>query len=287
MNRVNVFSFYKLGELLQCVKETNFSTAGTEELLILGRAKACLIDFLRSVEAGLRRSKGSAGNVLEKLNKLEAALLEERIIADHEIDGLCEAVEDFGVILESESRDALRVFAVLPKDVCDTAKLVDHAEDVLGEKTLPALPGVIRNDVNLAGRCLAFELWTATGFHAMRAVEAMCREYYLVTTENPPLDTFRLGEIIAELERRLEQEEGAKVSDSPLGLIVYTLLRLNKLYYLPVLHSKMILTSETAVQVFELATEVITMICDDLTSRSESSGIDNGIAAADCYMLGP
>jgi hypothetical protein len=260
---------------------------GIKELLIVGRAKASLNDYLRSVESGLRRSKGSAGNILEKLNKLEAAVLEERIIADHDIRGLCEAVEGFGIILESESRDDLRVFAVMPKGIYDTAKLVDHAEDIFAERTLCALPEAIRNDVNLAGRCLAFELWTAMGFHAMRAVEAICREYQQVATRNPSLGTVPLGEIIAELEKRLEQEEGAKVSDSPLGLIIYTLLRLNTVYCLPVMDPRMTLTSETAIHVFELATDVITMICDDLASRSESVNLDDGIAAAACYMLGP
>ncbi|MGO8813135.1 MAG: hypothetical protein ACLQVG_00520 [Terriglobia bacterium] len=154
----------------------------------------------------MRRSKGSAGNVLKKLNELEAALLEERIIADHEIHRLREAVDDFGTALESESRYDLRVFAVAPKGLYDTAKLVDHAEDIL--------------------------------------------------------------------------------SNSPLGLIIYTLLRLNKVYGIPVMHPRMTLTPETAEQVFELATDVIKMICDDLSSRSESSDI-HGIATADSYMIGP
>ncbi len=206
MNRIDLFSFYKLGELLQCASETNLANPGINELLTVGRAKAGLTDFLRSVESGLRRSKGSAGNVLKKLNELEAALLEERIIADHEIHRLREAVDDFGTALESESRYDLRVFAVAPKGLYDTAKLVDHAEDIL--------------------------------------------------------------------------------SNSPLGLIIYTLLRLNKVYGIPVMHPRMTLTPETAEQVFELATDVIKMICDDLSSRSESSDI-HGIATADSYMIGP
>jgi len=286
MNRIDLFCFYKLGELLQCAAETNLANPGIKRLLTVVRAKACLTDFLRSAESGLRRSKGSAENVLKKLNKLEAALREEGIVEDHEIHGLCEAVDDFGTALESERRGDLRVFAVMPKGLYDTAKLADHAEDIIEEKTLSALPEVIRNDVNLAGRCLAFELWTAMGFHAMRAVEAICREYYQVATGKPALDTVSLGEIIAELEKRLRQEEGANASDSPLGLIIYTLLRLNKVYGIPVMHPRMTLTPETAKQVFELATDVITMICDDLSSRSESSDI-HGIATADSYMIGP
>ena len=285
MNRVSVFSFYKLGELLQCARETRLSAAGVKELLIIGRAKACLTDFTRSAEAGLRRSKERAQEVLEELEELEATVLEERIIEDREIHRLWGAVEDFGVVLESESRDDLRIFAVMPKGIYDTAKLVDHAEDILGERALSELPEGIGDDVNLAGRCLAFELWTATGFHAMRAVNAISRRYHQVATKDPPLDAAPLDEIIAKLEKRLQEEEGAKVSDSPLGLIIATLLRLNKVYCIPVMHPKMTLTSETARQIFELATGVISMICEDLSSRSESS--DTAITTADCCILGP
>jgi hypothetical protein len=177
-------------------------------------------------------------------------------------------VEDFGAILESESRDDLRIFSVMPKGSYDRKKLVDNAQTILGETTLSKLPEEIGNDVNLAGRCLAFDLWTAAGFHAMRAVEGMARRYYEVVTRNPPIDRVPLGGVIAELEKRLEKEAGTKVSESRLGLIIANLRRLNKTYRLPVMSPHMTLTPEGAQQVFEMATSVIPMICKDIRCRT-------------------
>jgi hypothetical protein len=268
MNRVNVFSFYKLGALLQCAEEIKSSTASVTALLIVDNAAACLADFLRSNEAGLRRSRESALLIKDKLGELEAKLREGRPVEDHAAFGLWGAVEDFGAILESESQDDLRIFAVMPKGSYDRKKLVDRAEAILGETTLSIIPKEIANEVNLAGRCLAFDLWTAAGFHAMRAVEAMARRYYEVVTGNPPIDRVPLGGVIAELEKRLEREEGTKVSESRLGLIIAGLRRLVKMYRIPIIHPQMSLTPESAQEVFEMAASVIPMICKDIRFRT-------------------
>jgi hypothetical protein len=270
MNLVNVFSFYKLGRLLQDARSVKLSSADVKELLIVAHAGACLTDFLRSDEAGLRRSRESAKKVLDELEKLETKLRHERTIEDHEILGLWGAVEDFGVILESESGHDLRIFSVTPKGIYDRTKLVDHAEAILGQDILDRLPQEIQTDMNLAGRCFAFELWTATGFHAMRAVEAITRRYHQVVVKNPAPDVVTLGGFITELEKELQKEEGTKVSDSPLGLIVATLRRVNKIYRIPVMHPNMTLTEDTAKRVFELAANVIPTICDDLLIRSRN-----------------
>lgn len=268
MNRVNVFSFYKLGALLQCAKEIKPSTTSVKAPLIVGNALACLTDFLRSNEAGLRRSKESALVVHDKLRELETKLREGKIIEDHETFELWGAVEDFGVTLESECQDDLRIFSVMPKGSYDRTKLVDRAQALLGETTLSKLPTETKIDVNLAGRCLAFDLWTATGFHAMRAVEGIARRYCEVVTKNPPSDRLSLGGVITELEKRLEKEEGTIVSDSRLGSIIALLRRLYKVYRTPVMHPHMTLTPESAQQVFEMATRVIPMICEDIYYRT-------------------
>ncbi len=268
MNRVNVFSFYKLGGLLQCAKDLKLSAPGVKPLLILRNAESGLTDFLTSNEAGLSRSKESALVVLDKLAELEAKLRDGRAIDDHEIYGLWGAVDRFGAILESESRDDLRVFSVLPKGIYDRTNLADNAQAILGEATLSKLPEQIENEVSLAGRCLAFDLWTAAGFHAMRAVDAMTRRYYEVVTKNPPIDRVSLGGVVAELEKRLEKEEGTKISESRLGLIIAALRRLTKMYRFPIMHSQMTLTPEGAQQVFEMATSVIPMICEDISLRT-------------------
>ena len=102
----------------------------------------------------------------------------------------------------------------------------------------------------------------------MRAVDAMTRRYYEVVTKNPPIDRVALGGVIVELEKRLEKEEGTKISESRLGLIIAALRRLTKMYRIPVMHPQMTLTPEGAQQVFEMATSVIPMICEDISLRT-------------------
>ena len=128
----------------------------------------------------------------------------------------------------------------------------------------------VANDLKAAGRCLAFGVLTASGFHSVRAVEGAARAYYkLLTGEDPTEAGMPLGPIINGLRKQLEKE--GNDSDTPLGLVISTLARINNMYRKPLTHPEMVLDSpEAAKLVFELAGVAITQIVEDHRTREQN-----------------
>jgi hypothetical protein len=82
-------------------------------------------------------------------------------------------------------------------------------------------------------------------------------------------DNMALGPVVNELRGVLEQEEGQKASDSPLGLIIAHLARMNNIYRKPITHPAMTLDSpDAAKEVFDLAAISISLLEKDFVKRS-------------------
>lgn len=78
---------------------------------------------------------------------------------------------------------SLNVYNVPQLQAYNSRILVEQGERLLPEAALNKLKEqrfeVALHDVRIAGRCLAFDLWTATGFHIARATERLIQEYWL------------------------------------------------------------------------------------------------------------
>jgi len=271
MKPINLFAYYQLGASLRRAAEVKLSNLTTEVAVSIWQGFAQIDKLIDSDPPGGRMYLESANGLRSALHDLIREMGNEKKLKkldDNSIASVWSCLQNFEAVFE-QACAGMRIFSVTPKGIYDTVQLVDSAENALGEKTVRRLPAEVKADFNLAGRCLAFELWTATGFHTIRAVEAVARSYYktvMRVTELP--DNFMLGTLARELTNQLEKEEGTKVSDSPLGLIASALSRINKVYRCPIMHPEMVLNADQARQVFDLASSVIPLILADQEVRS-------------------
>ena len=74
--------------------------------------------------------------------------------------------------------DSLATYAISQKGAYSTPDLIEHAENMIPETTRKLLPPGVTKDVQEAGRCLVFDLPTASGFHILRAVELVMIELW-------------------------------------------------------------------------------------------------------------
>lgn len=72
---------------------------------------------------------------------------------------------------------AMPIFLVPPRGAFDNAYLIDRGDTLFPTALLEKAPET-ELDVQQAGRCIAFNLPTAAGFHMHRANEAVLRRYY-------------------------------------------------------------------------------------------------------------
>lgn len=95
-----------------------------------------------------------------------------------------EALEIFEKEFEQESRQ-LAVFGVTPKGDRDVRILIGDASAKFSNELLAVMPPSTVEDLQEAGRCLAFERATACAFHICRATEALMVAYYEKLTGQP------------------------------------------------------------------------------------------------------
>src|SRR5262245_19607282 len=140
-----------------------------------------------SAKLKLNESAPAARRLLGEVESVLAdySLNPDFVLSDDRVNAFNSA---WGVFEQAVQLDFGRapVYLVTQKGIYGTYDLVNGAEFVFVAEVFSAISDEARGDFNQAGRCLAFGIWTACGFHALRATEKVLREYYEALVEKPP-----------------------------------------------------------------------------------------------------
>jgi hypothetical protein len=157
--------------------------------------------------------------------------------------------------------------------------LVEDATCHLSEEAQKELIHAEKSDFKLAGACLACMLYTATGFHAMRALEVEARRYHMTVIGGQKEVDWTLDPLINGNSGRNQfglrdqwKKEGAR-PDSPLALIISLLASINQIYRNPIMHPEMTLDGPMAKEVFDTAALAISKMVQDRLKRKTIPGI--------------
>ncbi len=157
--------------------------------------------------------------------------------------------------------------------------LAQTADLHLSELARQVVADTIKKDFTWAGACLAADLFTACGFHAMRALETEARTYHTIVTgvemTDVPLWVLIDGDqkTFPGSGLRGQHEKEGSPQDSQLGLVIALLAYLNKIYRRPIMHPEMTLNHETAKEVFDAtAIAISAMVADGEHRREAKSG---------------
>jgi hypothetical protein len=187
----------------------------------------------------------------------------EAILPDEKVQALNSAIQRFEVAVNIELSRA-PIFHVSSKGVLDTRKLIFDAAGVYeGYRT--RLPEEAIQDTNQAGRCLAFALPTAAGFHIARATEAvMLAELTALKCPQPKQRNW--GSYI-----KLLEEHGANAK------VVQHLRQIKDLHRNPLIHPEVTLTALEAQSLWALCTSCIQAMVADMEKLSAQP--DSSISA--------
>ena len=93
----------------------------------------------------------------------------------------------------------LALYYVQPKGGFDNNNLIDKGHELFPTSLSSKCPEAIE-DVVKGARCIAFELWTAMGFHFHRANEAVLRRYYAsIIGTAKPLKNLTMGTMLSSM----------------------------------------------------------------------------------------
>jgi hypothetical protein len=137
--------------------------------------------------------------------------------------------------------------------------LATKAEVNILEDALAIVGDQAKKDFREAGRCLAFEVPTAAGFHAMRATEHVLRQYYALVT-GKPTDRIDWATCTQELKK-------ANANDK----VVQVLDQIRDLHRNPLMHPQEFLSMKEAISLFDIAKSAIGSLAEEIAVLNATS----------------
>lgn len=129
-------------------------------------------------------------------------------IPSYEMWPIKRALEMFEPVFQTEMQRAA-TYLVPKRGTYDLGDLVDRADETFPSELRVLIGAQALEEYRAAGRCYAFGLFTASGYHCCRATEAVLRDYYRELTGKTDKGTETWGKLLEEIEKI----EGANAAD--------------------------------------------------------------------------
>lgn len=257
MEKLNLNLFYQLGSCLNHIAKMNIDDVGKVYNFSLYVDKVKIsIELLRDAFPDLIFCKDDANELLSSINDLYQWL--ENTRRDRyanwggEMDNKGKQIiinaQKFEPVLLAEIQK-LEAFHITRKMGYGALALISHFEETFSDTTRCKLDEDVIEEIRQGGRCLAFDCYTAFGFHIMRATEAVVHQYYIVVCKpasQKPLDNW--GAYISAL-RKIEDDDVKKV--------IALLQQIKDIDRNPIMHPEWVLTQDESTEVFDSAKAAI------------------------------
>jgi hypothetical protein len=257
MEQINCYAFLRLGQVLQqCyslarspLRDWIANADSAEQVLFALLRGGGFFRFEHSRPAAER-----VRSILERVASTEPTARGQSL-TPAEVDDFNGAIADFLAAAQQELSRA-PIFFVTQKGVYDTGTLINNAAAVYDDLR-PTIPSDAIDDTNQAGRCLAFTLPTAAGFHIARATEAVMLKY-MAACECPPLK---------ESQRNWGKYIDALKEKNADAAVLHHLTQLKDLHRNPLIHPEVTLTMQEANSLWSMCTSVIQAMAADARRR--------------------
>jgi len=180
---------------------------------------------------------------------------------DHQMKML---LEKFEQEFEHDSRE-INIFSVPNRCAYSTTLLIDEGESLLPPSARDAVTDYVRNEFHEAGKCLAFNVSTAAGFHLARGVESALRNYYDVLSARKPRPKTKSGKDCP-MVRYIDEVQGW--ADPK---VIATLRQFADLHRNPINHPEAVLTDDEAITLVGITVSCITGMVNDVKSKGHSN----------------
>lgn len=142
--------------------------------------------------------------------------------------------------------------------------LTTKAEVNILEDALAVIDEQAKKDFREAGRCLAFEVPTAAGYHAMRATENVLRQYYALVIEKPT-DRINWATCTQELIKAGANKKVVQVLD-----------QIRDLHRNPLMHPEEFLSMKDAISLFDIAKSAIGSLAEEIARLQLTAALTAG-----------
>jgi len=282
MKKINTHQFFRLATSIHPVAGLADAAEDTflkDWFFVLWTAeRALLSSFFSAGSIYPETSRRAASSLIDSMRDVgvEADLAKVDFntpIPAYKINDIIQKAKDLETVLANDL-PGLDTYHVSKKSIYSTSALVDSAEDALLD-SLPevdrlSVPESVVHDLNQAGKCLAFELPTASGFHTMRAVEGLLRLYWTTVTKpgaavRPP----EMAQCVNELRKAGESNKIQAIVD-----------HIRENHRNPLMHPEDFLDLNDALRLFDLAKSALSAMAQRISDLEKVAKQAAAAAAA-------
>lgn len=258
MKRVNQYYFYQLGMTLHPLSDIQQDAQVASIIWELNSARSWINYLLSNTFVTLVVSKAAASSLVSAINAVIpnntndfSSIDPDKKLSWVEWYNITHDLKEFETVFAAEL-PTFDTYTVLQKGIYSTADLIERAEMAIDESARAILSQGVISDFNQAGRCLALELPTAAGFHTMRAVEGLLREYWkLVIRPSAGRKPPQMAGCIDQLRRNGEDVKLLDILD-----------HIRDLHRNTIMHPEAFLEMKDALRLFDIAKSAISAMGD-------------------------
>lgn len=253
----NLFGLYQLGKRLQAINELLKMGEETNSALsalwgIKGDLSYILADKLLPLSAIKKSAEELLVLIRATLSQVEKMRGE---FPDNATNvSIHNAINTFQFALSEELRQ-LPVYVVARKGNLSRDRLIEGASEGYSQKARDLADSFIKREINESGRCIAFGLFTACGFHILRAVEICIKGYILAVNGELPKSR-NWGKYIEALEK-------AEATNNLIDLIKILKTKRN-----PLMHPQDTLDAEDAMDLFSTCQAIIQFLAKEVFDKN-------------------
>lgn len=190
------------------------------------------------------------------------------VVRSWSLYGVRHALEVFETVFRAEMRETATYY-VPPRGIYSTAALVDAADNSFPKAVLPYVPLKTREDWKAAGRCLAFSLLSASGFHVARAVEGTLEAYWRRFSGAAAAATLNSWH---DYLKELDAIAAKKPNPAPAVKTLAELRQMKDDYRNPIMHPRVVLNEQDARMLFDNGESLIIAMADELREIAQMQG---------------
>jgi hypothetical protein len=291
VERVNQYPLYEMGKSLQAIVAYKGDAAATAALWDVFNAGNVLDQILAGNPFPIGVSRGAAQSLRAELSGIWTQHFTGPVKPDGTRDfrfpettdapipawrwnSLQTALARFETIFAAEIAEGTTYF-VPRRGIYSTPALVDTADEAFPETLRGYIPEKTKVDWKAAGRCLAFSLLSASGFHVARAVEGTLEAYYQLYTGKPDATLRSWDDYFKELTKIA----AGKPTPSPESRTLAELDQMRQDYRNPLMHPRVTLNDADAQILFNNGESLIIGMASEICkARSAQGGVQPALA---------
>ena len=285
MQRINGFALYDLAGHLRKLETYGGGAQKADAWFDAKRAHDSLIRLLEEDPVPISFSRESArqlSNCIDKYFLKDANGKEIQLFGDNKNEETLEGYmlsiygqnrRNFEIIFATEMREAATYF-ISQRGIYHTPSLIDHADNAFPDAVRSDILDKCKDDWKAAGKCLAFSLYSACGFHVTRAVEGMLERYYQLYCQK------KSGETLRGWQAYIDELKKVAGSPQPSPKTLAAIEQMKDDYRNPIAHPRVYLSETDARMLFDNGESLIIAIASEIGEYQEAHARQAGSASS-------